>query len=190
MKLSCPFCGQHIEIEEAGRYQCPACNKVFEVEEETPTTQATACPYCTAPVSTAARKCPHCGEWIKEKPKNRAVYLILAFLFGNLGIAEFYAGRIFNGCVILILNTLCLFSGEAYTLLIPYFISLIIALLSNVGIEDKREYKKRIKRLLLIVLAVTFLLILPISTFIYLYVKRFNQRVQELINSAEVTLQR
>ena len=41
MKLSCPFCGQHIEIEEAGRYQCPACNKVFEVEKETPATQDT-----------------------------------------------------------------------------------------------------------------------------------------------------
>lgn len=112
MKLSCPFCGQHIEIEEAGRYQCPACNKVFEVEEETPATQATTqvntqatvCPYCTAPVSTAARKCPHCGEWIKEKPKNRAVYLILAFLFGNFGIAEFYAGKVFMGSVILLIN--------------------------------------------------------------------------------------
>ena len=32
MKLSCPFCGQHLEIEEAGQYQCPACNNAFEVE--------------------------------------------------------------------------------------------------------------------------------------------------------------
>ena len=110
MKLSCPFCGQHIEIEQAGRYQCPACNKVFEVEEETPATQAATqvntqvqqvatCPYCTAPVSTAARKCPHCGEWIKEKPKNRAVYIILTLLFGQFGFGELYMGNRLFYCI-------------------------------------------------------------------------------------------
>ena len=115
MKLSCPFCGQHIEIETAGRYQCPACQKVFEVEEVAETAevpslpqskpaadqvqQVAVCPYCTAPVSTAARKCPHCGEWIREKPKSKAVYIFLTLLFGQFGIGEMYIGNKFFYCV-------------------------------------------------------------------------------------------
>lgn len=117
MKLSCPFCGQHIEIEEAGRYQCPACNKIFEVEREE-TTQVPAqvpglatCPYCKGAVNPYARKCTHCGEWIKEKPKSKAVYFLLWMLLpiGMLGFAEEYIGRRKTAIFIAVLNLILLF---------------------------------------------------------------------------------
>lgn len=168
MKISCPTCGKHLEIEDTGRYQCPACNTVFDVERED-TAQVpglATCPYCKGAVSPDARKCPHCGEWIKEKPKSRTAYLILAILFGNWGIAEFYAGRILNGIVILILNIICIFSGSTAAILIPAILSWIIAILSDIGIENKKEYKKNMIKKIIFLFIILMLISVAVICFI------------------------
>ena len=126
MIYACPKCGVQYEIEQPGEYQCSQCNQVFIIEPEpepqpmkiaqpvqsvqpvqtTEQKQHTIiCPFCKSELPADVKKCSHCGEWLSQadKPKSLAVYLLLSFFFGHFGVAEFYAGRIANGWIIVLL---------------------------------------------------------------------------------------
>lgn len=126
MIYECPKCGVQYEIDQPGEYQCSQCNQVFIVEPEpepqpmkiaqpvqsvqpvqtTEQKQHTIiCPFCKSELPADVKKCSHCGEWLSQadKPKSLAVYLLLSFFFGHFGVAEFYAGRIANGWIIVLL---------------------------------------------------------------------------------------
>ena len=126
MIYACPKCGVQYEIDQPGEYQCSQCNQVFIVEPEpepqpmkiaqpvqpvqpaktTEQKQHTiVCPFCKSELPADVKKCSHCGEWLSQadKPKSLAVYLLLSFFFGHFGVAEFYAGRIANGWIIVLL---------------------------------------------------------------------------------------
>lgn len=75
MKVACPNCRQHYEVEdsEAGKlFDCPSCkqrfqafplaaNKVFPSFDEKSNTKLMECPDCGKMISCRARWCPHCG---------------------------------------------------------------------------------------------------------------------------------
>ena len=64
------------------------------------------CIYCNNEIPAGAVNCPSCGVAIQPqtqqaqqtpadiKPKSRILYQVLAFFLGQLGIHNFYAGRI------------------------------------------------------------------------------------------------
>lgn len=87
------------------------------------------CPACKNPVSEMSAACPKCGQPIRagaattqsanpaeltrlirenQGPpairRNRGVYIILAILLGTLGIHNFYAGRLAQGAIQLVLT--------------------------------------------------------------------------------------
>ncbi len=98
-KFSCPFCGQHFEIEAkyTGRkVECPTCrNEITIPSPEEPSLPAAVssedpdeeeasaavlledpeeektdrCPYCVEPVNRAAVVCPHCRRYIFRCPQ-------------------------------------------------------------------------------------------------------------------------
>ena len=120
MIYACPKCGVQYEIDQPGEYQCSQCNQVFIVEPQpqpmkiaqpvqpvqTEQKQHTIiCPFCKSELPENVKKCSHCGEWLSQadKPKSLAIYLLLSFFFGHFGVAEFYAGRIANGWIIVLL---------------------------------------------------------------------------------------
>lgn len=125
MIYTCPECGTQYNVTEPGKYECTCGYRFsFELEPAQPVKQAEmaveyvpefmrqahpgtsagiVCPYCKSKLPAGAVKCANCGEWLSKesKPKSLAVYLILSFLFGHLGIAEFYAGRVAYGFLLL-----------------------------------------------------------------------------------------
>jgi len=62
------------------------------------------CPMCGEEILAEAKKCKHCGEYLDESgnpsaPKSRALYILLAFLFGGLGAHNIYIGKSTTGMV-------------------------------------------------------------------------------------------
>lgn len=125
MKISCPHCGQHYELEDSAVGSvatCENCWKDFTVGEEPPPPlpetkkpprpvsnsmpTATRCPYCGGDIASGVKKCRHCGEWIKraEEVKNPIIFVILALSLGMLGVHNFYSGARNRGFVKLILT--------------------------------------------------------------------------------------
>lgn len=51
-----------------------------------------ACPECSKEISDTAPSCPHCGHRSRV-PRQRIIYIILAIVFGLLGIHDLYIGR-------------------------------------------------------------------------------------------------
>jgi len=51
------------------------------------------CSNCGTAVSSKAKTCPACGHPFGTL-KNKAVFIILALLFGNIGIHRFYLGNV------------------------------------------------------------------------------------------------
>ena len=82
------------------------------------------CPACGREVSTQAPTCPGCGHVLGppavptapisisitspavRKPKSRSIYIILGIFLGSLGVHNFYAGRIAQGLVQLLVSVL------------------------------------------------------------------------------------
>ena len=125
MKTKCPYCGQHYEMEDSAvgmTATCLTCRKDFTVSvaaAEPPPTEpqpvavkpaseptAARCPYCAGDIAPEAKKCRHCGEWIKraEEVKNPIIFVILALSLGMLGVHDFYSGARNRGFVKLILT--------------------------------------------------------------------------------------
>ena len=75
------------------------------------------CMYCNNEVPAGAVNCPSCGAAVQQQPqqpyphqpgapagapvvqKSRILYQVLAFFLGQLGIHNFYAGRITIACI-------------------------------------------------------------------------------------------
>lgn len=151
MLYQCTRCGQKYDVEQSGEYQCQ-CGETFTIDTTQVTTQA-QCPFCKSPIPADAKKCAHCGEWVKDKPaepKSNTTYILLALLFGQFGIAEFYVGRITAGAMILILTLLSFALPEPASLFsigAIWFIQFLCALI--IGLpptkEEIEEYKKNYK---------------------------------------------
>ena len=117
MKFQCPHCNTGFDLTESGRYECPICQNKFNFTLPEPSqvnalqleSTSDICPFCQMEIPAGASKCGHCGEWVSGKtPKSNTIYLLLSFLFGHFGIAEFYAERIFLGISYLVFTLLFL----------------------------------------------------------------------------------
>lgn len=87
------------------------------------------CPNCGTKVSPNATSCPNCGEpFVEPGKKDKIAFVILAILFGWFGVHRFYLGNIGLGVLYL------LFSWT----LIPYFVSLIEAVVIGLNKNDSR----------------------------------------------------
>lgn len=67
---------------------CTDCNR--EVSD-----RALACPGCGAPIAATAS--PALSVRVERPAKSRGTYVILAILFGSIGIHNFYAGQFVAG---------------------------------------------------------------------------------------------
>jgi len=103
MKTACPHCGQRFDVEETvigKEADCTNCGRRFvlqalaEPSEPAQAQPAVRCPYCGGEISSDAKKCRHCGEWIDRanKPKSPVIFVLLAVFLGRWGIHNFYAG--------------------------------------------------------------------------------------------------
>ena len=96
MKISCPHCGQHFDVDETdvGKdADCTSCGKRFQIKAETsivsPSLKTSSsvcrCPYCGGEVVSGMAKCCHCGEWISKG--RRIIMLALTIAVGGLFLA-------------------------------------------------------------------------------------------------------
>lgn len=109
MKINCPHCGQHYDVEETDlgkEADCTNCGKRFSLQPTVapvipaqPVPSLGACPYCGGEITPGVKKCRHCGEWIEPsaKPLSPAVYVILALLLGGIGMHNFVAKQRCSG---------------------------------------------------------------------------------------------
>ena len=121
MRYQCQKCNTEYEIEQSGQYQCQ-CGETFTIDTTQVTTQVTTqeaqCPFCKSAIPADARKCAHCGEWIKGKPKSKLVYCLLSLFLPTfmLGIPSFYIGKTITGIFLLIANTIFLVFIPKYSI--------------------------------------------------------------------------
>ena len=79
MKISCPYCGQHYEVDDSSvgmSAKCDKCQKDFTISvapTESPNLQAVPsppppttayCRFCGGEIVAGAKKCRHCGAWL------------------------------------------------------------------------------------------------------------------------------
>lgn len=111
MKISCPHCGQHYEIEDSdvgAEVACEQCGSTFTASgAEAPAPALTAppavvsCRYCGGEIARGVKKCRHCGEWLDadSMPRNEVVFIVLLLMLGMLGGHNFYTGATRRGIV-------------------------------------------------------------------------------------------
>ena len=109
MKLSCPHCGQHFDVDESDlgkEADCTGCGKRFVLQapaSPAPSQQPPApgvCPYCGGEIVSGVRKCRHCGEWLEKpismsgkKAKDPVIYVLLGLFGGAIALHNFYEGK-------------------------------------------------------------------------------------------------
>ena len=64
------------------------------------------CRECGKRYSNRARACPKCGYTAFNADKSVAIYLVLVWLFGVLGVHKFYAGKTNQGIAMLLMGTI------------------------------------------------------------------------------------
>lgn len=167
MKYNCPHCQQPYELEKDGKYKCLVCDTEFDFTVPAPATvtitqpepqepsEPQRCPFCMLEIPAGARKCGHCGEWVNADDQNaqkvnRAVYILLSFLFGHFGIHKFYADHTFTGFIYLLITLtgfgVSLISESPIGFVIVGFLGVlqfIFALLDNVGMKPKSAREKK-----------------------------------------------
>ena len=92
MKTKCPHCGQHYEVEDCAvgtTVTCENCWKDFTVSDAAaappppaaakPASEPTIsrCPFCGGDITPEAKKCRHCGEWIRKDNKTKITALMV-----------------------------------------------------------------------------------------------------------------
>lgn len=108
IKIICPDCKKEYNLPEmyiGETITCAGCkNKIKVTAQGAIGTNQAKCPYCFSTVPAGAKKCLNCGEWLSpnSKPKSRAVYILLTFFLGHLGIGEAYLGY-YMRCIIMVL---------------------------------------------------------------------------------------
>ena len=116
MKIACPHCGQHYELDDTFPSQsvtCMNCNKNFTVppnrknspsvailltpqqpvetdgkQAASPNAKTQKCPYCSGEIPSGVKKCCHCGEWIGKKSNRKIVHIWLTLLIIALAAAN------------------------------------------------------------------------------------------------------
>ena len=116
MKIACPHCGQHYELDDTFPSQsvtCVNCNKNFTVppnrknsasvailltpqqpvetdgkQAASPNAKTQKCPYCSGEIPSGVKKCCHCGEWIGKKSNRKIVHIWLTLLIIALAAAN------------------------------------------------------------------------------------------------------
>lgn len=199
IKISCPHCGQGYDCDDEFNGEtitCQKCSKEFEIlskdkpihtpeqpknieqqhqhpsahqEQET----LTKCPFCFAEIPSGAKKCSHCGEWIKgSKPINRAIYVLLAFFFGNWGLAEAYLGRYFICGGMVIANIFCLTQihrGGLYCIAALWAGWFLKALCTNV--ETRKMYTAA-RIVFAILLGIFFIALCGMALTVFLFLRK------------------
>jgi len=106
MKVSCPHCGQHFDVDDADvgkEADCMNCGKRFVLQASAeppvsapPAAASSTCPYCGGEIVSGVKKCRHCGEWLDmdARPRNQVVYCLLGIYGGVVGAHNFYAEEI------------------------------------------------------------------------------------------------
>lgn len=139
--VKCPKCGTKYDLEEHGKYQCLKCKRSFYFP-----LNMTICPYCQSEVPASSPKCRYCGEWIdKNHGKSRSTYLLLTFLFGNLGAGEFYAGRTVAGFVYLFISCSALYfsSFNPSSCVLIWIVACIGAFFSDFCLPPEKAQKRK-----------------------------------------------
>lgn len=123
------------------------------------------CTHCGKEISANARFCPGCGAATPKaeqprtvSPRNRILYVLLAFFLGCFGIHNFYAGRLASGLIQLLLT---LFSCGLGALLVVFWVIGDILFVTSDGEGRKMEGSRIVSTifaLLLLGLSVLFLL--------------------------------
>lgn len=111
MEYNCQKCGAAYQVDEPGYYKCAQCGEVFTVDAPANITPAAQCPMCKGVIPPDAKKCQHCGSWVKPKPPSVLVYNLL-WLFtptALIGAPEVYAGRTVAGVCVLLLSIVFFF---------------------------------------------------------------------------------
>ena len=114
MKISCPHCGQHYEVDDntdGTILTCEGCWKDFTVSSaaaEPPPAAAkpsaeptiSRCPFCGGEIMPGVKKCRHCGEWLEKtislpvkKSKDPVIYVLLGLFGGVIALHNFYEGK-------------------------------------------------------------------------------------------------
>ena len=120
MKISCPNCGHHYEVEEefAGMsVDCSSCGKPFTVVIPEKTKR---CPMCGEEILAVAKKCKHCGEYLDQVSRqiagsnpsynvDRVSYTLVGLFLGCIGIHNFMDGNTRSGFGKIIIAVLALF---------------------------------------------------------------------------------
>ena len=91
MKISCPHCGQHFEVDKgfAGRsVECSSCGREFTITAPEPTKR---CPMCGEEILAVAKKCKHCGEYLDDsnQPVQKRAGQCLSCLRCSLAVWEY-----------------------------------------------------------------------------------------------------
>lgn len=141
--VSCPKCKADYTVLKHGYYKCEECGTYFYYPEG-----FRLCPFCRSEIQSAALKCSHCGEWVNRNALNyqkRPTYLTLSFLFGNLGLGEFYAEHYATGFSYLILSGILAYCCP-YACIALWIIAWIDAFLSDFGLPpEKAKMRKKIR---------------------------------------------
>ena len=95
------------------------------------------CRECGARHSDRAKACPKCGYVAFDAGKSVAIYLVLVWFFGVLGIHKFYAGKNGQGIAMLLMGTI------GWLLIVPGIVVCIWALVDLiVGIVNIKHPEK------------------------------------------------
>ena len=126
--IKCPGCGGDKTIlTGVNHYVCQDCGASFEYTSNIntplppPPPTVTTCRFCGGEIPIGAQKCRHCGEWqtsstmqsqfYQQNPTTQQPFsstskvaaAILAIIFGEFGIHEFYLGKPVAGIIFLLL---------------------------------------------------------------------------------------
>lgn len=95
------------------------------------------CRECGARHSDRAKACPKCGYVAFDAGKSVAIYLVLVWLFGVLGVHKFYAGKNGQGIAMLLMGTI------GWLLIVPGIVVCIWALVDLiVGVINIKHPEK------------------------------------------------
>ncbi|MBQ7404230.1 MAG: NINE protein [Lentisphaeria bacterium] len=178
MKFQCPHCKASYNLKTAGSYECISCHKSFyfqpkkdevKITQKPQQTGPQTCPFCLSEVPSGAKKCAHCGEWISgNPPKSNMIYLLLSFLFGHFGIAEFYANRWKFGVTYLFFSAMSIYAKSIPALALIWMIQFVLSSILGVNQTKKKIEPEKHQWVPLVFLSIGVLFLICVFLKIFL----------------------